>query len=277
MDLIAAIDRKSYIPLYVQVKDALKDQIDSGAALPGAQLPGEPELCRIFDVSRTVIRQALRDLELEGLIVREKGRGTFVAEPKLREGLFQELTGFYEDMAGKGRPPVSQVLTQEIIPATRKVGGFLKLKQGAPVVHIDRLRFVDGEPLVLVSTYLPAARFPGLESVDFARRSLYEYLAAAYGIVIARGRRVLEAVPASEYEAGLLQVKKGAPLILLDSVSYLADGSPIEYYHALHRGDRSRFEVELIKLRTTNYERRVTNDELRTANDEFSISSSPHS
>ena len=266
MDLIAAIDRKSYIPLYVQVKDALKDQIDSGAALPGAQLPGEPELCRIFDVSRTVIRQALRDMELEGLIVRQKGRGTFVAEPKLREGLFQELTGFYEDMAGKGRPPVSQVLTQEIIPATRKVGGFLKLKQGAPVVHIDRLRFVDGEPLVLVSTYLPAARCPGLVDVDFARRSLYEYLATAYGIVIARGHRVLEAVPAGEYEAGLLQVKKGAPLILLDSVSYLADGSPIEYYHALHRGDRSRFEVELIKLRATNYERRATNDEFSIPN-----------
>ena len=257
MDLNSTIDRKSYIPLYVQVKDALKDLIDGGSMVPGAQLPGEPELCRIFDVSRTVIRQSLRDMELEGLIVREKGRGTFVAEPKLREGLFQELTGFYEDMAGKGRPPVSQVLTQDILPATRKVAGFLKIKQGTPVTHIDRLRFVDEEPLVLVSTYLPAERCPGLESVDFTRRSLYEYLATAYGLVIARGHRVLEAVPASEYEAGLLQVKKGAPLILLESVSYLADGSPIEYYHALHRGDRSRFEVELIKLRATNYETRV--------------------
>jgi GntR family transcriptional regulator len=257
VDLNPTIDRRSYIPLYVQVKDTLKDLIDSGGAEPGQQLPGEPELCRIFDVSRTVIRQALRDLELEGLILREKGKGTFVAEPKLREALFQDLTGFYEDMAGKGRPPVSRVLTQEVMPASRKVAGFLKLKQGAPVIHIDRLRFVDEEPLVLVATYLPAARCPGLEAVDFTRRSLYEYLETAYGIVIARGHRVLEAVPASEYEAGLLGVKKGAPLILLDSVSYLADGSPIEYYHALHRGDRSRFEVELIKLRTTNngYER----------------------
>lgn len=257
MDLKPDIDRQSYIPLYVQVENALKDLIESGGVEPGEQLPGEPELCRIFDVSRTVVRQALRDLELQGLIQREKGRGTFVAEPKLREALFQELTGFYEDMAGKGRPPVSQVLTQEVVPATRKIAGFLKLKQGAPVVHIDRLRFVDGEPLVLVATYLPAARCPGLESVDFTRRSLYEYLETAYGLVIARGRRVLEAVPASEYEAGLLVVKKGAPLILLDSVSYLADGTPIEYYHAVHRGDRSRFEVELIKVRTSNYDPRV--------------------
>jgi GntR family transcriptional regulator len=204
-------------------------------------------LCRLFDVSRTVIRQALRDLELEGLIVREKGRGTFVAEPKLREGLFQELTGFYGDMAGKGRPPVSRVLTQEIIAAPRKIAGYLRLRPGAPVVHIDRLRFVDDEPIVLVATYLPAARCPGLETIDFTRRSLYDYLESAYGLVIARGRRTLEAVPAGEYEAQLLQVKKGAPLILLDSISYLADGTPIEYYHALHRGDRSRFEVELIR------------------------------
>ena len=246
MELNTAIDRQSYIPFYVQVKESLRDLIDGGGRAPGEQLPGEPELCRLYDVSRTVIRQALRDLELEGLIVREKGRGTFVAEPKLREGLFGELTGFYDDMAGKGRPPVSRVLTQEIIAATPKIAGYLRLRPRTPVVHIDRLRFVAGEPIVLVATYLPAARCPGLENVDFTERSLYEYLETAYGLVIARGRRTLEAVPASEYEAGLLQVKKGAPLILLDSVSYLGDGAPIEYYHALHRGDRSRFEVELL-------------------------------
>lgn len=249
MDLNPAIDRQSYIPLYVQVKDALKDLIESGDAHPGEQLPGEPELCRIFNVSRTVVRQAMRDLELQGLIQREKGRGTFVAEPKLRESLFQELTGFYEDMAAKGMTPVSRVLTQEIIPATGKVSAWLALSPGTPVVHINRLRFVEDEPLVLVATYLPAARCPGLEHIDFAHRSLYEYLQTAYGLVIDRGHRVLEAVPAGEYEAGLLGVKKGAPLILLDSVSYLADGSPIEYYHALHRGDRSRFEVELLRVR----------------------------
>ncbi len=240
------LDRQSYVPLYVQVKDSLRDLILGGRA-PGEQLPGEPELCRRYDVSRTVIRQALRDLEHEGLIVREKGRGTFVAEPKLREGLFQELTGFYSDMAGKGRPPVSRVLTQEVVPASRPLAATLRLRPGAAVVHINRLRFVGDEPLVLVATYLPAARCPGLAAVDFTHRSLYEYLESAYGLVIARGRRAIEAVPAGDHEARLLGVKKGAPLILLDSVSYLADGTPIEYYHALHRGDRSRFEVELLR------------------------------
>jgi GntR family transcriptional regulator len=116
-------------------------------------------------------------------------------------------------------------------------------------VQIDRLRFVQDEPIVLVSTYLPHDSCPGLAEADLTQRSLYALLEEDYGIQIARGRRVLEAVPANEVEAEFLQVKKGAPLILLDSVSFLADGTPIEYFHALHRGDRSRFEVELIRVR----------------------------
>ena len=88
------INRDSYIPLYIQVMDVLSEYIEGGDGKPGEQLPGEPELCRLFDVSRTVIRQALKELEYKGLITRTKGRGTFVAEPKIRESLFQELTGF---------------------------------------------------------------------------------------------------------------------------------------------------------------------------------------
>lgn len=248
MELNIVIDRDSYVPLYAQVRDALRDVIEQGGLAPGEQLPGEPELCRLFDVSRTVIRQALRDIELDGTIVRHKGKGTFVAEPKLREGLFQELTGFYEDMANKGFTPVSQVLSQEVVAANRKVAGYLKLRPGTPVVQIDRLRFVDDEPIVLVTTYLPEARCPGLIAADLTHQSLYALLQRDYGLAIERGHRYLEAVPASEHEAKLLGVKKGAPLILLDSVSYLADGTPIEYFHALHRGDRSRFEVELIRV-----------------------------
>lgn len=249
MPLNTRIDRASYVPLYIQVMDALQDYIEDGGGTPGEQLPGESAMCRQFDVSRTVIRQALRELEHEGLIVRKKGKGTFVAEPKIRESLFQELTGFYQDMEAKGHAPYSRILKQEVIAATRKVASALKLKEYTPVVQIDRLRFVQDEPIVLVSTYLPHDRCPGLVEADLTRRSLYALLEDEYDIQIARGRRVLEAVPANEVEAELLQVKKGAPLILLESVSYLADGTPIEYFYALHRGDRSRFEVELIRMR----------------------------
>ena len=241
------IDRNSYVPFYVQVHDALKEFIEHGDILPGDQLPSEPELCRLFDVSRTVIRQALRGLENEGLIVRQKGRGTFVAEPKIGESLFQELTGFYQDMAKKGRNPMSKVLKQEIIPATAKVATFLQLAPETPVIRIDRVRYVEDEPIVLVTTYLPHAICPGLVEIDLTYRSLYSYLEETYALVIERGRRILEAVIAGEYEARLLEVNEGAPLISLESISYLEDGTPLEYYKALHRGDRSVFEVELVR------------------------------
>jgi GntR family transcriptional regulator len=179
--------------------------------------------------------------------VREKGKGTFIAEPKIEESLFQELTGFYQDMTAKGHELVSEVLKQEVIPAGKKIASFLQIEASAKVIRIDRLRYVDDEPIVLVTTYLPYKLCPALLDVDLRHQSLYSFLENEYSIVIERGKRTLEAVPANEYEAELLQISKGAPLILLDSVSFLANGTPIEYYHALHRGDRSRFEVELIR------------------------------
>lgn len=243
------IDRTSPVPYYAQVKGALRERIEHNDYKPGEQLPGEPELCMMFDVSRTVIRQALADLLHDGLIIKKKGKGTFVAEPKITERLVQELTGFYQDMASRGSPPFSQVLKQISVPADSKVAGFLKLQPGTPVIEIERLRFVADEPIVLVTTYLPTALCPALLDVNLIHQSLYAVLEKDFGLVIARGHRTLEAVPANPYEAELLRVEKQAPLMLLESVSYLSNGTPIEYYHALHRGDRSRFEAELIRVR----------------------------
>jgi len=242
------IDRDSYIPLYIQVIDALLEYIEGNDLEPGYQLPGEAELCRLFDVSRTVIRQALQEIEYKGMIYRTKGKGTFVAKPKIHEGLFQELTGFYQDMETRGHKPESIVFKQEKVKASKKVAAFLEVNEGDPVIQIDRLRFVQSEPIVLVTTYLPYSVCPDLLEVDLTKRSLYEYLEKEHGIQIARGKRYLEAVAANKVEAQHLKVNVGAPLILLDSVSYLSDGRPLEYYHALHRGDRSRFETELIRV-----------------------------
>ena len=244
-----SIDRNSFIPLYIQVIDSVSDYIENNQLPPGYQLPGEAELCRSYDVSRTVIRQALQELEYKGLIYREKGRGTFVAKPKIHEGLFQELTGFYQDMVAKGHHPRSDVLKQEKVSANKKVAAYLGLEINDPIIQIDRLRYVNHEPIVLVTTYLTYHLCPELLEVDLKNQSLYAYLEREHGIQIARGKRFLEAVIANQLEAELLKVDLGSPLILLNSVSYLIDGTPIEYFHALHRGDRSRFETELIRVR----------------------------
>jgi GntR family transcriptional regulator len=243
------VDRTSPLPLHVQVKQALKDRIASRVWKAGDLVPGDLELCDQLGVSRTTIRQALTELAHEGWVVRERGRGTFVAPPKLTERAVEGLSGFFEDMVALGHPPVSQVLRQEVRPADESIAARLNVKPGTPIVEIERLRFVGDEPVVLTTTYLPQTMTPGLATADLTRRSLYEYLETECGLSLASGQRTIEAVAADARQARLLRVRKGAPLVYLESISYLADGRPIEYYLALHRGDRSRFEVELVRGR----------------------------
>ena len=238
------IDRRSPLPFYVQLKRVLAEGIEDAIWKPGDRLPSEAELCRMFSVSRTVVRQALKEMSYEGLVVREKGRGTFVAEPKISSSsLVHSLVGFYQDMEERGLPPTTEVLEQAIIPASQKLAANLKLEPMTPLIKLVRLRFVEDEPIVLVTSYLPYDLCPNLVEADLREQSLYAFLKREYNLAVAGGRRMIDAVLANEQQASLLQVEKGAPLLRLDSVSYLADGTPLEYFHGLWRGDRSRFEV----------------------------------
>jgi GntR family transcriptional regulator len=243
------IKKDSPIPYYFQLEEILREEIESGRWAPGQRIPSESELCEILGVSRTVVRQALNELVNEGLLYRRKGKGTFVSRSKIAESLVQNLTGFYEDMVAKGLMPITHVLEQKLIPASKKVAGMLNLKEGDQVIKIDRLRSVGNGPILIVTTFLPYQICPALLEEDLTNQSLYAVLEDRYKLEIARGRRTLEAISASEEDAKLLGVEEGDPIILLKSVSYLENGEPIEYFEAKHRGDRSRFEVELIRRR----------------------------
>lgn len=248
VSIYRSIDFGSNIPYYIQLINILKERIDQGEWKPGDQIASEPDLCEKFGVSRTVVRQALREMELEGLIFRRKGKGTFIAEPKIDESLVQKLTGFYQDMVERGHSITTKVLKHQVEPAGPKISRYLNIEPGTPVYNIERLRYVDIEPIVLVTTFLPYHLCPQLAEYELSSRSLYDILENEMGFVLAHGRRTIEAVPANEREAQLLEVEACAPMILLDSVTYLEDGTPIEYFHAIHRGDRSRFEVELVRV-----------------------------
>ena len=243
------IKKDSPIPYYFQLEEILRGEIESGRWVPGQRIPSESELCENLGVSRTVVRQALNELVNEGLLYRRKGKGTFVAGSKIAESLVQNLTGFYEDMVAKGLTPITQVLEQKLIPASKKVAAMLNLQEGDQVIKIDRLRSVGNEPILTVTTFIPHQICPGLLEEDLTNQSLYAVLEDRYKLEIARGRRTLEAISASEEDAKLLGIEEGEPLVLLKSVGYLEDGGPVEYFEAKHRGDRSRFEVELIRRR----------------------------
>ena len=151
-----SINFESHIPYYIQLMEILKEKIHHKIWLPGDQIPGEQDLGEIYGVSRTVVRQALHELELEGVITRRKGKGTFIALPKINEGLIQKLTGFYQDMVERGLKPVTKVLHQNVVGASEKIASFLNIDPGTKVIDIQRLRFINEEPIQLVTTYIPS-------------------------------------------------------------------------------------------------------------------------
>jgi GntR family transcriptional regulator len=239
------IDRESPLPYYHQLKQLFVADIAARGLRPGDRLPGDHELCATYDVSRTVVRQALTELEYEGVIERIKGRGTYVAGLRTSEGLVQSLTGLFEDVRARGGHLRSEVRRREIVPADDQVALALEIAVGDPVVEIERLRFVDGEPWTLNVTQLPASIGEPFLHEDLAETSLYELLEQKYGVRIVNGRRSVEAAIANKELAADLQIPAGAAVLVLRSISRGEGGVPVERFVAFHRGDRSRFEVEL--------------------------------
>lgn len=238
------LDRTSWTPLHHQLQTALHTLIEDGALLPGDALPGELRLCEQYGVSRTVVRQAMVNLQHAGLIERIKGRGTYVARPRPPQGLVQSLTGQFEDMASLGLLLTSEVRSLVLVAAEPSVAAALDVANGSEVVLLERLRFVGDEPWVLAFTYLHADLLPALAGADLEQGSLYT-LMNTLGQRPEHGTRTVEARHGSNAVTEALGVAPTSPLLLLTSVGYRADGSPVEYFKAYHRGDRSRFEVHL--------------------------------
>jgi GntR family transcriptional regulator len=238
------INRAAPQPMYLQLKQRIRDDIARLGLEPGAMLPGEHRLCEQFGVSRTVVRQALLQLENQGVIERVKGKGTFVAQRKVPETLVHTLTGLYEEVAARGGHVHSHVRRQEVAPADDDVAEALGLAPGTPIVLIERLRFVDDDPWSWTTTYLPLKLGSLVLDDDLSDQSLYALL-EQHGIRAKRGVRSAEAMSATEDQAHLLGVTAGQALLVLRSVSYDEADQPMEFFIAHHRGDRSRFEFQL--------------------------------
>lgn len=230
-------------PLHSIVASRAEARIRSGEWAPGTRLPPERELCRVLDISRATLRQALAELEQRGLITRHQGRGTFVTRPPVAA----EISGFFTVAAAlraRGMQLATRVLAVEIEDASRQLAQDLGCLPGDPLLRLDRLRLVESEPLMVDSTWLPLARFPRLEAHDFAGRSLYDILREDYGCELESALESFEPVVTTPREAHLLGVPRHAPALLLRRVAFDSAGVPVEISNSLLRGDRSRFLLE---------------------------------
>jgi GntR family transcriptional regulator len=231
--------------LYLQIVDSLMAKIEAGELAPGDKVPSERDLSKQLQVSRMTVRHAMNALYLRGVLHRELGRGTFIAEPKLEEPT-NILFSFTENMVHKGITPGARLLCLQRIPATRSISQELHLDLGQDVYYVKRLRLANQEPMVIEHSYFPAALFPGLDKHDLETQSIYRILESEYDVGLAQASQSYEPTVANEEESELLKIPPGAPLMLVRRTAFDKQGRPVEQAKDLYRGDRNRFVSKMI-------------------------------
>lgn len=233
------LDFRANTPLYLQLEATLRQALVAGQWHPGEALPSERDLAEQFKVSRLTLRKALERLENQGLVRRRQGSGTYVA-PRLEQPLSM-LTSFSHDMRARGLEPNTRWLKRGLYVASPEEVLALSLSLGERVARLERVRSAQGEPMAIERATLPATLLPEPQKVS---DSLYAHLEAK-GLRPHRALQRLRAVAAGRTEAELLAIRQGEPVLYIERISFLADGSMLEFTRSHYRGDRYDFVAEL--------------------------------
>ncbi len=224
-----------------QTRDLVLDlieQLDVGEAIPS-----ERQLSADFGVSRLTVRAALEDLSREGYLVRRRGAGTFVSEPKITQEL--TMTSFTDDMRRRGLRPASKTLELRVAPAGARLGRLLHVSPSEPVVIARRLRLADGESMAIETLHVRETHVPGLSQKDLEERSFYELLSDRYGIVIVGGDQTIEPTVTDEEESDALGVPLHSPAFRFERITRSQTGEIVEFVESVYRGDRYKLVTAL--------------------------------
>ena len=238
------LDLRSAVPLYWQLEDVLRSRIDNGELSPGEQIPPLPALCSEFEMSQGTVRQALANLEQEGLIVRKQGKGSFVAEPRRPQELSVASSFSTHYRTALGSKLGSQLLSVDTVPAKGSVAEKLALSEQTDVVAIRKLKTDEGEPFFLVTSYIEKSAFPGIELEDHSTGSLFDLITGKYQLQITQVQGWLEPVLTNDFQSKLLSVKRRSSAMLYDRVRF-SGSRPMVLSRHLIRGDMCRLHFQL--------------------------------
>lgn len=240
------VDKTSAVPYYHQIKEAVRSSIAQGRLKTGDMLPTEYSMSEQLGISRLVVHRALRELVTEGLLIRQRAKGTFVAPPARRSyTVVGPLFGMTESFAKDDLGPQNQILVQEVIRAEGAVQGELALPEGAGVVHLVSLRLIGGLPLAIEDMHLPADRFPALAELDMNNQSVYATLDRLYDALPQEALDLVSAGAATQDEARLLGIVKGAPVMRLLRTSTDRRGQRVEYSKVVFHAERYQFVARM--------------------------------
>jgi GntR family transcriptional regulator len=253
------LDRDSSIPFYVQIQDSLYQRIRSGELGPGDRVPSELELVAIYNVSRMTARKALDELVQRGLLFRQRGKGTFVAEHVVTYGLSTNQS-FSRTLAAMGFEVRTRVLHQAVSPAPPEVSERLSLRPDSRVVLIRRLRYLNDVPAALHTSFLDYGLYAPILDLDLSGQSLLEAVERTGGLSVAYTRDSVQSALVGPEDRHLLEMPAGSPVLDVEGVAYTDNGQPMRFTRAIYRGDMFRLEVMNAGDRTT----RLKVNELRT-------------
>lgn len=237
------IEFNTAIPLYYQLKEIIKQQIEEKVFTIGGTIPTEQELQEKYKVSRSTVRQAISELVNEGCLIKKQGRGTFVSGMgKLKEEL-PRLLSFTEQILAKGIKPETRVISVEEISPPKRITKALRLKEKEKVLRIERLRLADKKAICILVSYLPFSL--GIKIEDDFTGSLYDLLEKKYGFAITKGDEIIEASAANRHEARLLKIKEGSPVLCMNRVTYTLNKRPLELVEGTYRADRYKYSITL--------------------------------
>lgn len=235
--------RTDGVPVYIQIREALRADITGGILRRGEQLPSENDLAARFNVSRMTIRESIEDLVDEGLLYRRHGVGTFVAYPHLQRD-HTKLTSFFDKAATEGIEVQTKLLKLEVIPAKARVAEALDISAGSKVIRVKTLRFADGMPITVHDAHIPYKLFPSLVDENLEVQHLWSLFEKS-GYRVKRAIQKLEAREASPELAALMEIKEGAPVLFKERTVYADDGTPVEFTYCYNRGDAYSLTVAL--------------------------------
>jgi GntR family transcriptional regulator len=245
-------EQDSTTPLYIQLADHIKHQIKTGSLMPGDLMTGENQLSDELHISRTTVRLAMNVLVDEGLIVRNRGKGSFVTQGKLRRNI-NYMYNFTENIRAAGAVPSSVVLRNEIVRPEAGLRKELKLSgKNQALFYLERLRCADGIPIIIEKTYIPHYLCQGIETINFTNVSLYELLQNVYSLELCRAVETIEAALIDGKGAKLLHCRGKMPGYNITRVSYLDTGYPFEYTTSITRADKCIFKLDLFNSRNSN-------------------------
>lgn len=230
-------------PLYVQIKDQLRQRILEGGYQPHERLPSENALMKAFDVSRITIRQALRDLHNEGLVFSAQGKGTFVSKPKAEQSI-SHLQGFGEAMSEKGYEASARLLSVQELKAPKAVAAALKLEPGDDVVEVTRIRFLNREAMSLEHSYFPLDIGRRMFGIDLSG-DIFPMLENVFGVPLGEAHIRIEAALSDEQTQHHLGLAPGEPVMRVERLTHDRRGRPVDFEYLNFRGDSFKYHFRI--------------------------------